>query len=620
MERSNEHSIKSEPVLEIIEGRVQANREVDSDELNFVGRAVAQAISESYMNYGSSSFRNVIREFVEFILNYAEIASHYQVVWIQFGGPQLLTAASQLSVDLCGEDGYHTLNACFTYMFMATHIPLPGEPGSSQFNEALAFIGLTDFVSTRAENLRRMLGVSPEARSDYEYTDGVFMRTFGHNWIIRCPSVTTTPDSRRAVFRNRLNRYISQRDPVNSNPISLVGIQRQSALKDSVKQLKRDPARIRRGVSRVRFSVLRENGSLVQESAFGDGVRTDWFSTVARQIFAPDNGLFENRGSLSMISPLSKVSSNEELRIFETIGRFIAPSLIQGVEIGALLPQAFIARLICQDITIDMIAEFDKQLANSIKYIRNLKDIESHMLRMPGSGSDDILTEKNRNKLIQAALKNFAVNGQTEQYKRLSESFREVLSPKKFQGFTPQDIQGFIYGESEIVIDENFLNLVSLAGYKDRDYEVVALREILMAYNQELRRGFVRFVSGRSQLPLGGFPAMKMQIARFKDPHSTGNPTASTCFSKLNLPAWNDHEAREDYKSRLEDRLTQGILALDDPNAGMSENAVNARPIVRLTTTTQLPVTESSTQPPVLVQDVGTNATADSVEQSHHPQ
>jgi hypothetical protein len=561
-----------------------------SDGLSEVGRAVVNTLRT---RSSLVTFDDAIRRFVQLIQN-ANIAENYEEIWTQVGGPQLLDAASRLAIDECGVQGYRNRNVCFTYMFFATHLPIPGEPGSLEFNEALAYIGLTEFISTRVANLRRMLGDTPPVTRLHNAVPlghQVYMESFGHNWIVRCPSITTSTALRSIVFRHRLYRFTVLNNQANSRPLQMEQISREMPFVTSSPRLNEArPADIRRGIERVRFLEITQGGQqghiiVREEGSVGEGVTREWFTCVAIDLFGPNSSYFITQGSWNILPRNSQ--GHAQHGVYGTIGRFIALSLIEGTPIGALFTRAFIARLLGQNVTSDMIAEFDGELANSL---RSAEHYDDETLRLafdkypiPGSGSRKMVTSKNLQKQLRAALNSDGINRQYEAFYELYNAFHEVIPTQVLEGLTPEDVQGLIYGEREIVIEQDILNHFNVNGGYDRNSEeVVALREILMAYNQEQRRGFLRFVTDSTQLPLGGFAGLnpRIQITRIE----ASNPLSHTCFRSLELPAKRRtdqngnpiHITHEQYVQYLSDRLMQGILA-HSHNIGMSERAVERR-------------------------------------------
>jgi len=545
------------------------------DGLNGVGRAVQ-----------NRSFDVVIRQFVD-LISQAEIASNYREIWDQSGGPQLNALAMQANMEDCGINGYRNRNACFVYMFMATHIPIPGAPGSVEFNEALAQIGLTEFLSSevRAESLREMLLGSAVSQLNGNLNNdrtGIMRESFGHNWIVRCQSVMNSSSVRQAVFRHRLYRYTATNNLANGGiefDFQQTMITRDHAFLDSAREFENIQAnQFRRGLMSMRFA---------HESAYGDGVRNEWFTTVARQIFNPSVNsilsdhelnprLFQKRETWSVLS--ENIAINEpNRRLFEFIGRFMALSIVQGVQFDALLPQSYLARLMGQNVTIDLLAEL-----HEYAYVTygGMDQYDDETFRVLFDVDENVvLDENNRNEIIQEKLNQDGVNNQVELFNSMARRFNEIIPAEVFEGLTARDLQSLVYGESEIVIENNDQFIRDNFTISHLSDEIRILFEILESFDQTQRRGFLRFVTASSQLPRGGFPALRSRIQI--NVEDVADPAAQTCFNKLIIPRMQgtnilqrNEQIRRAYRDLLRERLLGGILALD--LAGMSETAVRA--------------------------------------------
>jgi hypothetical protein len=341
--------------------------------------------------------------------------------------------------------------------------------------------------------------------------------------------------------------------------VEFLNIRRDRALWDSIPILNTQVSTIRRGVGRCRF-----NG----EDALGDGVRRDWFTTVARDIFL-SSGFSQQRQGLTMIAPQG------ESDVLRTVGRFIALSLVEGVQIGVKLPRSYYARLLDRDVTVEMIAEFDSSLANSLRHARDCGDTEIVLYGVPiaDSGFEDVVTVENRHVQLQAALNNVGVNRQTERFETLYHGFHEILPIDILGGFTEEDLDNFIFGNPIINVDD-LRNHITLRGYDQDSEQIGWLFNVLEGLSQEELREFVRFVTSNTQLPFGGFGSLNppIRIEAFTFVVDRDNyPTSRTCFHQLNLPIYPTFES-------LRDGL-RGAISVNN-FAGMGEGIFQApRPV-----------------------------------------
>jgi hypothetical protein len=524
-------SLSQSPPLEAIS--------VDSEGYNGVGRSFAITSGYVPLWYNSGRYNHVIRNIVGLITRQfgTDAPRRYRDIWRQSRGPELLEIAKRES----GGCATRSQNACFAYMLLATHIPLLGAPGSAEFNEGLEYIGLPSFLAHEGvvvllQDLLRSSRRNGEVNGNRN-EGTVYSETFAVNWIERCPAVTDTSLLRKIVLRHRLDRYSYITDPPSTRPLELEHIRRDHALIDSAPILSQDARSIRRGASSCQF---------MNEDANGDGVLREWFTTVTQEIYASDYGLFERRESPAC-TIISEYSIYQDLMYFNVVGRFMALALIQENPIGVDLPESFYARLMGQDVTLEMVEQFDEEFAQGIRALQSASSIQVEAIGVPveGSGFVEDVTMENREEQIQAALNNIGINRQHEQFMRLQAGFNDVIPSELLVGIRPSDMQDFIYGDAIIEANE-LIDAFDIQGYTRTSQQIVWLSRVIEELSQMERRQFLRFVTSNTQLPLGGFAILGyIQIVRV--PYSVGKyPTARTCFKRLNLPEYPDFELLRD--------------------------------------------------------------------------
>jgi len=563
--------VPSHAKIQSIQAHHQTNEplsvlDIDKNGLNAIGRAVGEAVP-------SGHFLEVVRQIARMIEDdvHGDLKGpeDYKDVWIQSQGPLILEAARKVT---CGAMAYYEKNACFAYMIFATHIRLP--TGSQEYKQADNYLGLSKFVIDRKQELKEMLessNVPKQTAIQGGKAQYALIESFANNWMQRCSELVNSPSLKELVLKHRIYRYSEVYDPKGTKRLVLSDIRREHALIDSFNVLNGNVARIRRGISSCEF---------LNEDAVGDGVIRDWFTTVSRQIFSSKYGMFETLKSGHMV--ISSKSRHRNPEMMKAVGRFLALALVYGAPIGVKIPQSFYARLIDQDVTIDMIKEFDEELAGSIKFIQTATKDDLVVVETPltNSGFEENLTIENRDEQIRAACNSEGINNQIDSFAILATAFREVLPVDGIlRGFTPKDIQDFLYGNQMIDIDDFEKNIVFGGGLTIDSDEVKWLIEILKELNQEKRREFVRFVTGYAQVPFDGFGAMnpKIQITRsLREVDSL--PLSHTCFKMLELPIYSNKEKMKDVM----------VLAIGNNDAGMSEN-IPEDPIVHIVNEDEVP-------------------------------
>jgi len=133
----------------------------------------------------------------------------------------------------------------------------------------------------------------------------------------------------------------------------------------------------------------------------------------------------------------------------------------------------------------------------------------------------------------------------TEQMDALKEGFFEVLPQRIFRGFTPQQFERFIVGGAEIDIDDLHAHIIPEGGYNRQSDQVVWFMEMMRNLPDTDRRRVLRWITGGSQVPLGGFANLypsRMRITRMIGASDLHLPRAHTCFNQIELPPYSTRD------------------------------------------------------------------------------
>ncbi len=492
--------------------------------------------------------------------------------WSVLGGDDILNLAraSGENAWLDCSRGYFEKNACFALLLLASRLGPEFVAGHQ---------GLSGFIHDNVRGLRKLLLES----TDLAIQQGRKERRLGlsccfaRNWIEVFPQVFEIDQGRQTatqaallkalVVRHRIttdlllelqskSRGIQREPTAPTAPIS-VFVRRTSAFYESAQFLVGDPNTIRLGVSMVRF---------VGEDGMGPGVDRDWFTSVADQLFAGNLGFFERTEAYTRISEHSNSVENFQY-YFRAVGRFMALSIIEGIPVGVYFPAMFYKRLLGQEVVLEDIRLDEPDYYQSLNRIlgftaEQLADIGGPIER---SGSIFDLSLENRDNQIRAALQNISINGKFEQFEALREGFLSAIPAKYFAGVTPSEIQSFVLGDSNISVDDLARNIRLDGGYRMMSPQITNLFFVLREYSQEDLRLFLRFVTSNTQLPIGGFGALRpaftvQSVSRTGVSGSVLLPAAHTCANMLDLPLYENIE-------ELRSSLTRAIRL--DSSMGM---------------------------------------------------
>ena len=128
--------------------------------------------------------------------------------------------------------------------------------------------------------------------------------------------------------------------------------------------------------------------------------------------------------------------------------------------------------------------------------------------------------------------------------------------------FTWRELELAVCGQREVDIDLLQRN-TKLQGYKDKDKQVVWLWEMLREFSPKERESFLRFVWGRSRLPLTSEDFTQKMIIIDYGGTDTALPLSHTCFFQLDLPRYT---SKENMVAKFLYAITEGV-AIDTDHA-----------------------------------------------------
>ena len=491
---------------------------------------------------------NIARATIDPAASGSDLAS----VWSSLGGPALLSSARSNPISCVGGYTSYPRSNCFALLLLASRM-------NREFVESIP--ELTQFIRDNVGIMRRLLledGVSAALNGQDGSVD-IAIASFAANWISVFPQVFTVSSSQTAaqvarlkgiVIRHRINKIMRQDSSggAGTTPLSF-NVNRGNAFAESAQNLlTSDVNRVRRGVSQASF---------VGEFGVGPGVRRDWFSSVATQLYTGGFGLFERTEAAPHYTRIGQYSHlDENFRFyFRAIGRFMAISLIEGVPVGVYFPRMFYRRLMGQVVELNDIQEDEPDFYQSFSAILRMTPEELEIIDDPVlySGSTDVVSMDNREAQVHSAIQSIAINNKTVQFLALQEGFLAAIPAEVFNQVEPHEISDLIFGDATISVDDLAANM-RLIGYGGaEDSQIVDLIAVLREFSPEQMRKFLRFVTSNTQLPLGGFGLMNprfavQRVGRLSRSGSVMLPMTHTCSNTLDLPLY---QSRDELREKL---------------------------------------------------------------------
>ena len=401
----------------------------------------------------------------------------------------------------------------------------------------LAESRLRDFFTPgNIATIQRFIVDNHRARANYpDNAHRMLIQAYVAPLVAVMPSLMSSHELRQIVLEHRM---LSHRFGVASrrnNPT--FEISRATAFEDSINTLLRDDIT---QCTRVSCAVWRN------ENQAGSRVVREWFTEVSLQINSPTYGLFRPRISeqpnYMEVSPLG-VDRPNHVQLYRAVGRFMGLALIQRNPIGLTFPTFFYARILGTEVTLDEVAEDEPALFNSLNNIMSFAtDAELAGYHITIDGVSSACTVANREDLIRRKVNSLIDPAVDPSLNLIIAAFREMIPVTVTEGFTARALRDLIVGSSTLEVEDLMAN-AQLFGYRRQSPQIIWLESFLSEMGQEDRRRFLRFCTGITQLPIGGFAALDDEqfiITRHESRHSL--PTSAICYNQFNLPQYESDE------------------------------------------------------------------------------
>jgi len=333
-----------------------------------------------------------------------------------------------------------------------------------------------------------------------------------------------------------------------------------------------NPAQLRQKPFQIKF---------VSEDGIDQGGLTREFYTVLTHGFVdPSPALFTHSAVddyTYQINPLSGVNP-EHLEYFELLGKVMAKSIFDGVQLDVHFSSAFYKSLLDIPLRFDDLEKVDTELHKSLLYLRDteidplclcifftvsydefgvVRDVE-----LKEGGKDIEVTDANKEEFIRLKMKWRLEDRVAEQRDAVRKGFFQVMAKEELAALDLDDreLELILCGIPKIDVDDWRKNTAYKSGYKEGDQVIKLFWEVLSEWDDELRSAVLRFATGTPKVPVEGFGALKgsggpklFTIQKVKW-DLTRLPQAATCFNTLYLPPY---ETADQLKEKLEFAVTE---------------------------------------------------------------
>lgn len=373
--------------------------------------------------------------------------------------------------------------------------------------------------------------------------------------------------------KNKAHPAYSQATVAITNPYCVLKVRRSHLVSDTLVQLSRSVGSLKKPLK-----IVFEG----EEGLDQGGVQKEFFLTLFKELFSSSFGLFaqtETNNGVYWFTSSTSFDSGEGSRLAEyrAIGLILALSIYNGVIANIGFPSVFFAKLLNPRYkpTMSDLKESFPDVASSMESILayegdDLEDVfgltwsvtvprigSSHQeIELVPGGADLPVTSTNVKEYIDAHLAYLLDHSIAPAMDALADGFSTVMGTALMSLFRPNDLELLLCGSSELDVS----SLRAIAEYIEFEHDDPVIHKfwnILDGMTAEEQRAVLFFVTGSDRVPIDGASKLQFVIQR-NGPDTHRLPTASTCFNRLLLPAYDVSDGGEKMKRMMKLAIVHG--------------------------------------------------------------
>ena len=281
------------------------------------------------------------------------------------------------------------------------------------------------------------------------------------------------------------------------------------------------------------------------------GVRRDWFTSLIRALFNPGYALFTKDREPN---PTSNVIPMH-LHYFNFAGQILARAVIDNVNVDCHLPTVLCKEILGVKVTLRDLEKTDPELFRSLQWMsqNDVTPLEmkftfgseelgvSKEIPLIENGENIDVTNDNKEDFIEKVVRYRLVGRTKEQTNAFVSGFHSLISKDELKMFNPSELDLIICGVP--IIDVKDMRQYSRYTFPfTADHPVVErFFAVIRHWSRDDLAKLLLFVTGSSQMPIGGFKAFKdsgMSFTLAPGGDHDRLPAAHTCINTLDLPEY----------------------------------------------------------------------------------
>lgn len=360
-------------------------------------------------------------------------------------------------------------------------------------------------------------------------------------------------DNKRNYFNQQLHRRPHMREHHSTLQLN---VRRARVFEDSFQYLQRKTGdQIKYGKLNVRF--------YDEEGVDAGGVTREWFQILARQMFDPNNALFQPCAADKLTYQPNKNSwvNPEHLSFFKFVGRVIGKAIYDGRLLDAYFARSLYRQLLGKPVDYKDVEWVDPEYYKSLCWILEndptILDLTfsveadefgmNRVIPLKENGASILVTQENKREFVQLSAQYRLYSSIKDQIESFTSGFNEIIPKDLITIFNEQELELLISGTPEIDVDE-WRAATDYVSYTSTDPNIVWWWRALKSFNRDERAKVLSFATGTSKVPLNGFTELQgvQGVQKFSIHRAYGEndrlPQAHTCFNQIDLPQYSSYE------------------------------------------------------------------------------
>jgi len=318
------------------------------------------------------------------------------------------------------------------------------------------------------------------------------------------------------------------------------------------------------------------------------GLLREFVYLLCQETFKEEANLFSKTHTeevMYTINPKSSLSPRN-LELYHLIGKVMGKAIFEQISLPVQFDHLLLKQLIQTKFTLDDLATLDKQLYNSLVFLRDnpidddvifeeyftvVNPMDNEEVELIPNGRETRICDDNKSEYIQLILEWLGKKSIEPKVKSLLDGIYHVVPKDFFQIFDIQEVEMLLYGLPFIDVND-WEGTTTYKGSYYKNHQIVKwFWEVMKELNQEQLSKFFYFCTGSTRPPVEGFSALqsnrgetqKFTIESIKYDKDNASLKAHTCFNRLELPMYTNKETVEEAVQVVLNMDFRGVFGLE---------------------------------------------------------